>query len=1261
MPAVKDLVQPQTIDPVIQLNDFQPERILNSYVITEEIARILVADGEGFLGRILKPAASGMNSFMLLANYGSGKSHMLAFIDSLLNHPDKWDLQKHPALEEVKALQQHRFLTVKVKLSEVRTPLDRLITRAVRDALAKHGIPNPFADWWKTTQRVQSDYRDNSDFEVYLQQAGLSLTMWDRRYREEDEHLFEFADGFLKSRNMETTLQVSAEEMVERTLKAISSHADFGPEATFVLLMDELSDFIQSKSGPEQHADLGYLRDLGEASFKSRFRLMAAVQEDLLNPSNPQFSGVREIIQKMTQRFHRRQMTSQYLHAVVRERVLTKNALQKEQIRKIHLQIRKNLPEYTEPEDTFVDLYPVHSDVIDIFQHLVGSGYLANRSILSYLSEAVSKEDFLQGDAQTTFLTPDQLFAGLALEFKSHPQLQRLAQAYQQATEKAKLLNMGKQLEVVQRFLAALVMYQAANVTKTVEEIINGLQFSAITGSKMAYDLPDAHLKKLQANTGLLKIVSGTGGKRVYQFVTDQSNDQTAKMQQIKSLIGDADVRMGDVVRSFLRLELGLAEGDDLINRKTSFLRDINWSGYNLPREGVALLIDQVNQLAPVAGATDFSFLIWDVASNEAPDLSDLPENVGVWLPAHLTDDERDSIREVAAYRQLEKDLKDSNPNAAAGIKMMGLDAENRVNQAIQRVYLKEGRLVRAGVNLLVDDLKPGMPRTRLGHLIDRLFTAHWQAVYAQAPKLGQLQWTTQHINQLMREFLTEEEGLSSPKPNLRNVLDAVALPLIAELAGDTYRIDRNKPYLVALENAVKQADPKMGMLYADALKLLNQAPYGLPNELAQLVIATSVACQNLMLYGRINSAYGFADLGKIEWKNVNYLKPTGLCKNPVRAAQLLRALGMPEEHMGTIHQQNRIWGNFAEHLKGVLQDRSVRELDQLPIHIAPLKQQVQEAMQGLLPAQRIAQEHQNNAKEGLDTLLDAYPEIPKTGIAALEAEIRALAPLGASLRENKKYLEAELPALLHEERQNLLDRLGKVSELQEVKQWLVDFEQHREEYMGHYLDLHDSHKGDALNWQALENLSWPVLDAASRLQRVRPNPDAQALQRSRQGALSERCTRLRVEELRNHPICIHCHYRGEEGQDPEQLALDLQASAKQGEHFLLEQLLQQKTVIERNLLNTQVSAATRSFLEQLWMHPSLQGLTSQVATELDGLLDNEMRYEDFSLATFSNRLQGKLAGRTLSWSELTVALEQVLQEMRPDGKPSKIHMHIKD
>ena len=163
------------------------------------------------------------------------------------------------------------------------------------------------------------------------------------------------------------------------------------PDKGYLLVIDELLDYLKTRREQEIMLDLGFLREIGEFIKSSRFRIICGVQEQLFD--NPTFSFISDTMSKIKDRFEQVIIRKEDTSYVVSERILNKTP---EQIAKIREHLLPFCPLYTEMSeriDDYIELYPIHPAYIEVFNKV----YIAeNRHVLKTIS--ITIKDILEKD-----------------------------------------------------------------------------------------------------------------------------------------------------------------------------------------------------------------------------------------------------------------------------------------------------------------------------------------------------------------------------------------------------------------------------------------------------------------------------------------------------------------------------------------------------------------------------------------------------------------------------------------------------------------------------------------------------------------------------------------------------------------------------------------------------------------------------------------------------------------------------------------------
>jgi hypothetical protein len=320
-----ELINFDPIDTVIQIRDADDSakavRLIETYVMSDDMAQMI---NDRILTQLSLDEVIDNKGVFLVGNYGTGKSHLMSVISAIAQDENKIKHLKNKRFADYVKPIAGRFEVLRIEIGAVRTSLRDIITKELEKDLSKRGVFYSFP--------AEDAITGNKD--ALNEMMGKFETVYG-------------AKGYL-------------------------------------LVIDELLDYLKSRTQMDLMLDLAFLRELGEFIKNSRFRLICGVQEALFD--NPAFSFVASTLLKVKDRYEQAIIRREDIAYVVSERILKKNAEQKAKIRE-HLQkfcsLYKNMAERLEE---FVELYPIHPVYIEIFQRV----YLAEkREVLKTISATV--------------------------------------------------------------------------------------------------------------------------------------------------------------------------------------------------------------------------------------------------------------------------------------------------------------------------------------------------------------------------------------------------------------------------------------------------------------------------------------------------------------------------------------------------------------------------------------------------------------------------------------------------------------------------------------------------------------------------------------------------------------------------------------------------------------------------------------------------------------------------------------------------------
>lgn len=327
-----DYIQFDPIESIIQIRDADKkeaaERLVASYVISDEMAERL----NGLVIPQLQFSVPADNKALLIVgNYGTGKSHLMAFISSLAGDASLLSFLQHPKVAEAAKQIAGRFQVIRTEIGSTDMALRDIILNVLEEKLAAMGVSFSFP----TSETVSSYKRAFEDM--------------------------------------------------------MAAFADVYPEQGLLLVIDELLEYLGGRKDQELIKDLIFLRETAEVCKDLRFRLIAGVQEAIFE--SPRFNHVAETLRRVKDRFEQLLIARNDVKFVVANRLLKKNTEQQVKIREYLSRFSKFYAHLNERMDEFVRLFPVHPDYIDTFERITVAEKREILRTLSRAMKALQNKD----------------------------------------------------------------------------------------------------------------------------------------------------------------------------------------------------------------------------------------------------------------------------------------------------------------------------------------------------------------------------------------------------------------------------------------------------------------------------------------------------------------------------------------------------------------------------------------------------------------------------------------------------------------------------------------------------------------------------------------------------------------------------------------------------------------------------------------------------------------------------------------------------
>jgi len=251
------------------------------------------------------PDAKGI---LVVANYGTGKTHLMSVVSSVLEHEE---LLGHLASEEVREAAEPvagRYAVIRAEIGATQMNLRDIITSELSEGLARLGVDFEFPDMATVT---------------------------------------------------------NTKRPLEAMMRAFEEvHGDKG----LLFVLDEMLDYLAGRRDNELRVDLAVLREIGEICKSTRFRFIGGVQEAIFD--NPRFASAADAVLRVKERFTQMRISREDIAHVVEQRLLRKTDQQKALISEHLRPFTPAYEGMAERFDDFVALFPVHPAFLKVFEQV---------------------------------------------------------------------------------------------------------------------------------------------------------------------------------------------------------------------------------------------------------------------------------------------------------------------------------------------------------------------------------------------------------------------------------------------------------------------------------------------------------------------------------------------------------------------------------------------------------------------------------------------------------------------------------------------------------------------------------------------------------------------------------------------------------------------------------------------------------------------------------------------------------------------------
>lgn len=530
---------------------------------------------------------------LIVGNYGTGKSHLMAVLSAVAENAALRERLGHPGAADALAPIAGKFHVVRMELGGTQITVRDAVCREVERALKSWHIDYHFPAITEITNNKES----------FLEMMG------------------EFNSQF--------------------------------PDQGLLVVIDELLDFLRTRHQQELTLDLNFLRELGELSTQSRFRIMVGSQEILFG--NAQFQFVASSMQRVASRFQEVHIVNDDVSYVVSHRILHKTPEQKSWIR-----------EYLEPFaplfepmalrlDHYVELFPVNPNFFETFEKInLGEKREILKTITDEMRELLDHEvvkdrlELLSVDRYWDYLTRNSAF-------NSNPNFQSLRHKVQTAVDKIRSgMEQPAYIPLAVRIVKGLAIHRLTvgfdlQIGLTAKELKDSLALYVPVGNPEPVFLENIVRGILKDMTKVLghQLVMGNSSNGQYFIDMGDYVDLDAILQEKAVSLDDDKLNhyYFDILGSLLELK------DPYVPASRIWRMDVTWTSHHVERPGY-MFFGTPAQRTTAQPAREFYCYILQAFS--PPKYHDEFRDDEVFFRMHKMSEEfADMIRHYAAAKEL--------------------------------------------------------------------------------------------------------------------------------------------------------------------------------------------------------------------------------------------------------------------------------------------------------------------------------------------------------------------------------------------------------------------------------------------------------------------------------------------------------------------------------------------------------------------------------------------------------------------------------
>lgn len=346
----KELIQFEPITTVVKLVNASELSVAENLVKTFVFSKKMQEDlPEIIIKNLVTEPTYETKGIQIVGSYGTGKSHLMSLVSTIAENADLVNLIENDELKKAFKPIAGKYKVLRFEIGTDK-PLKDIVFSQIERFLKKEGLDYKFNE------------ETNESWKLLIQDM---MAAFEEKY----------------------------------------------PQMHFLVVIDEMLEYLKGRNPTVLNNDLMLLRQLGEVCDNSRFKLMFGVQELLYR--SPEFMFQADMLNKIEDRYADLTITKDDVSYVVKERLLKKDLHQKAKIQEHLLKFAHLFEGINTKLNEYIDLFPVHPNYVNYFEKIKHGK--SQREILKVLS--VKFEDILEKEVPTNnpgLITYDTYWPDLA-------------------------------------------------------------------------------------------------------------------------------------------------------------------------------------------------------------------------------------------------------------------------------------------------------------------------------------------------------------------------------------------------------------------------------------------------------------------------------------------------------------------------------------------------------------------------------------------------------------------------------------------------------------------------------------------------------------------------------------------------------------------------------------------------------------------------------------------------------------------------------